>query len=79
MTACGHVLHPECLLKQGQTHEDCPSCSKPLRGKEHLLFCRVCEEQEKGVSYEKMYEMVRERKVRVETLCLECHAKLNAM
>jgi predicted amidophosphoribosyltransferase len=51
MTACGHVLHPDCLLKWGKDHEGCPSCNQPLRDNEHFLFCRVCEEQEQVVSY----------------------------
>jgi hypothetical protein len=75
MTACGHVLHPECLLKWGKEHEGCPSCQQPLREKEHFLFCRVCEEQEQVVGYERMAEILRGKLTTKETICASCNGK----
>jgi Zn finger protein HypA/HybF involved in hydrogenase expression len=77
MTACGHALHPECLIKWGDSHEECPSCSQPLRGQshEHFLFCRVCEEQEQRITYDQMVEIVSSEKICKETLCASCLIK----
>jgi hypothetical protein len=76
LTACGHVLHPECLLKWGKSHNGCPGCGQQLRRKEHFLFCRVCEEQEQGVSYDRMVEIVKSEKTTEETICSDCRSKV---
>jgi hypothetical protein len=57
----------------GKSDKGYLDCDHALRGKKRLLFCRVCEEQEEqGVSYDRMVEIVKIEKTVEDKIYPDC-------